>query len=368
LHKKLLIVAAISSRPYVAAAVEAGFEVVAIDAFADVDTLQMAKKTFQVDVTNGQFEHKQLLNVLGGLDLYECAGFCYGAGFEVDPEVLNEIGKVLPVVGNKAETVRASKDPQLFSVLCETQDMDYPQTVFKKPNVVDGWLMKTAGASGGMHVRPLTSESLETGNVYYQKLQAGVPISCLFLANGKRAKIIGYNEQWCSPAVDFPYRYGGAVSHAEVGESTKAIIEIFVNDITKKLDLRGINSCDFVLEGTQLFALEINPRLSATLDLYPAKKGSLFEAHVKASLEGDLQDVEVDEISKAHHIIYATKKINIANMDWPTWVSDIPQANSKIEIGMPVCTVTAVASSSADAKRMVMERATECLAKLAQKN
>ena len=220
-----------------AAAVGAGFEVVAIDAFADVDTLQMAKKTFQVNVINGQFEHKQILSILGKLDLHECTGFCYGAGFEANPDVLNEIGKMLPVIGNKAEIVKASKDPQFFSALCEAQDMDYPQTVFKKPDVVDGWLMKTTGASGGMHVRPLTSESLEVENVYYQKFQGGVPISCLFLANGKRARVIGYNEQWCSSTVDSPYRYGGAVSHAEVGESSKAIIEGFVNDMTQKFGL-----------------------------------------------------------------------------------------------------------------------------------
>ncbi len=352
-----------------AAALEGGFEVVAIDAFADVDTSQMAKKTFQVNVINGQFEHKQILSVLGKLDLHECTGFCYGAGFETNPDVLNEIGKVLHVIGNKAEIVRASKDPHLFSALCEAQDMDYPQTVFKKPEVVDGWLMKTTGASGGMHVRPLTTESLEVDNVYYQKFQRGVPISCLFLANGKRAKVIGYNEQWCSSTVDSPYRYGGAVSHAEVGESSKAVIEGFVNGMTQNLGLRGINSCDFVLDDTHLFALEINPRLSATLDLYHARKGNLFEAHLKASLGGDLQAFDVDETSKAHHIIYAGQKIHIpSNVDWPVWVCDIPQANSKIEIGMPICTVTAEASIAADARRIVMERATECLAMLAQKN
>jgi len=374
LASNTLILAAISSRAYVKAAVEAGFEVIAIDAFADVDTKKLAKITFQANIKNGQFEPAQILNILDQINLDEYAGFCYGAGFEANPGALDEISKLIPIIGNTAKTVRDSKDPEFFCALCDALSMAYPQTLFEKPGfgklgVIDGWLIKTIGASGGTHVRHLTSESLEMDNVYYQQFQTGVPISCLFLANGKSAQIIGYNEQWCSQTDDSPYRYGGAVSHAEMSESSKEVIEDFVNGITQKLGLRGVNSCDFILNEDQVFALEINPRLSATLDLYHARKGNLFEAHVKASLGGDLQAFDVDETSKAHHIIYAAQKIYIAsNMDWSAWVCDIPQANSKIETGMPICTVTAAASSAADAKRMVMERATECLAKLAQKN
>lgn len=366
MHKKFLIVAAISSRPYVTAAIEAGFDVVAIDAFADVDTLQMAKKAFQVDVINGQFELKQILNVLGQLDLHECAGFCYGAGFELEPEILTEINKWILVIGNTAEAVKDCKNPQVFFEYCAEFKMLYPEISFEYPNSEKGWVVKSIGASGGAHIRPLSSlDSMSAGNVYYQKIQTGKPVSCLFLANGKNASIIGYNEQWCAPEESAPYRYGGAVSHAEIDNRSKEIIEVFVQAIVTKLGLRGINSCDFIFEGDQVFALEINPRLSATLDLYRTEKSDLFAAHMGASLGGRMQSLEIEKVPKAHQVIYAKQKTSISNhTEWPSWVCDIPQAGSIIETGMPICTVVAKAPTAAEAKQVVMKRAIDCVAGL----
>ena len=67
--KQTIIIAAISSRVYVQAAFEAGFDVIAIDAFADVDTQAKCKQLFQVDVQNGQFDAQQLITTLNKIDL-----------------------------------------------------------------------------------------------------------------------------------------------------------------------------------------------------------------------------------------------------------------------------------------------------------
>jgi uncharacterized protein len=67
--KSTIIIAAISSRIYVQAAVDAGFDVIAIDAFCDVDTQQLAKQVLKVPVNNGQFDAEMLLNNLKKIDL-----------------------------------------------------------------------------------------------------------------------------------------------------------------------------------------------------------------------------------------------------------------------------------------------------------
>ncbi len=360
LASKSLIIAAISSRAYVKAAVEAGFEVVAIDAFADVDTAKLAQKTFQVALKDGQFELQSILDVLRD---YSCAGFCYGAGFEAAPNVLVEISKRIPVVGNSVETVKNCKNPQYFFALCDALNMPYPETAFERPVNTEGWLSKSIGASGGVHIRPASQQSLP--NIYFQKVQHGTPVSCLFLADAKSAQTIGYNEQWCSPTDDYPYRYGGAVCYADISESCKKVIESFIHAITPKLGLRGINSCDFIVQDDQVFALEINPRLSATLDLYRAKAGNLFAAHVNASL-GHLQKLpKLDDAAKAHQVIYAEQKTHIGNkMEWPGWVCDIPQPNTVIEAGMPICTVMAEAASAAEARQIVIKRTIDCTVRL----
>ena len=69
----------------------------------------------------------------------------------------------------------------------------------------------------------------------------------------------------------------------------------------------------------------------------------------------------VEKQAKAMHIVYANKTANMptkvpANMDWPDWVCDIPQPNSEIAAGAPICTVLADARSAKLARKKVMQR------------
>ena len=371
---KTIVIAAISCRAYVRAAVDAGFEVIALDAFADVDTKTLAKKVIQIDVKNGQFDAEQLLSALTELTLgllksVDCIGFAYGAGFEAQPELLNKIERILPVIGNYSEVIAQCKQPQAFFALCDLLEMPYPPTLFYKPNNTLGWLQKKVGASGGAHIKtlfpinlePITSQAINDGlkpEVYYQQKQEGTPISCLFLADGINALILGFNEQWCSPTLLFPYRFGGAVSHTTISAISMHKLAEFITAITKKLGLKGLNSCDCIVQNDDVFMLEINPRLSATVDLYQAKRGNLFAAHV-ASCLGPLAEWPVAEKqSRAMQVIYANQIAKVPpDMDWPEWVCDIPQPNSVIPMGMPICSVMAEARTAKLAKQKVLQRA-----------
>ena len=359
--KPKLIIAALSSRAYVKAAVQAGFEVVAIDIFCDMDTQKIAHQTHQVALSENGFDAKQLLTTLASLDLSTFTGFCYGAGFEAQPELLTAIAKYLPVFGNNEEAVRHVKNPQMFQALCHAFEMATPPTLFKRPRSSIGWLSKVVGASGGWHIKALLPLELSPNKVlYYQQIVLGTPISCLFLADGIHAEVIGFSEQWCAPSMLHPYRYGGAVSHAEVSAPCKLQIEAFIRAMTYKLTLRGINSADFIVDGNRVYALEINPRLSATLDLYSAKRGDFFVAHI-AACQAQLTDwPKVKNTSRAHHIIYTSKIAHVpSDMDWPEWVSDIPQPNTILAADLPLCTVIAEAHTARLAKQKVLERAAD---------
>ncbi len=362
-RKQKIIIAAISSRAFVNAAVNAGFRVLALDAFCDVDTQKLAFETYQISAGDNGFNAAELLKILDELkekvDLSEFSGFCYGAGFEAQPQLLLEVEKRLPVLGNHAETLRHCKNPQFFLELCNAFEMRVPKTTFKRPSRTLGWVSKQLGASGGAHIKPLLPLDLPNPTpVYYQQITEGTPISCLFLADGVHAEVIGFSEQWCAPTTISPYRYGGAVSHASLSQNCKKTITEFIRGISFKLGLRGINSVDFLVDGDDIFALEINPRLSATLDLYTAKHGNFFASHIEAC-QVQLRDwPSASGNSHAHQIIYAKQVTKVPrNVDWPNWVCDIPQPNSTIAAGAPICTVTAEARAAWQAKQVVQERA-----------
>ena len=360
--KQWIIVAAISSRAYLQAAIYAGFEVIAIDTFADVDTQKYAKQVLQLPIKNGQFEADAFIKVLQKIDLKKCIGLCYGAGFELQPNFLTEIAKLIPIIGNAPQAVQSCKNPHILAEFCKFNQFAIPTIAFSRPTNTIGWLQKQIGGSGGAHIKAVSPLEIAINqNVYYQKIQAGTPYSCLFLADEKNAQVIGFNEQWCHASAVLPYRFGGAVSHADLSENVKATITEFIAKATLFFGLKGINSCDFLLHENKVYMLEVNPRLSASLQLYSAKKGDLFAAHLQACAGELKQWPTVEKQAKAMHIIYANKAAHVTakvptNMDWPDWVCDIPQPDSEIAAGEPICTVLADARIAKLARKKVMQR------------
>jgi predicted ATP-grasp superfamily ATP-dependent carboligase len=109
--------------------------------------------------------------------------------------------------------------------------------------------------------------------------------------------------------------------------------------------LVGCNSLDFLLEDDRPAVLEVNPRPSATMDLYDRDwRDGLFDAHVRAC-RGSLPKVFRPMRGKpvrAHAIVYAGVRLRIApDTEFAAWCSDIPRSGSDVQIDAPVCTVHA---------------------------
>ena len=357
--KPKVIIAAIACRPYVEAAVACGYKVVAIDAFVDIEVSDLAESCYQLELSHGQLNMQQLMQVINGLDLNQFIGFCYGAGFEKKPEMLTKINTLLPVIGNLEQAVSRCKAPNDFFSVCGHLQVPYPKVLFSQLSNKDGWLRKEIGASGGSHIKRLTDvQTTQTDAFYYQQFQAGEAVSCLFIANENGVQVIGFNEQLISQANARPFRYSGAVSHVAMSDVAKANFEHYVGTLSKAIGLVGINSCDAICDGDDIYILEINPRLSATMSLYEGCQ--LFEQHM-AAVAGEVVVVNQGcKRSHAEQIIYAERAVVIkGDIIWPKWINDRPKAGSLIEEGMPVCTVVAEAETAEHVKRLVNERAVE---------
>ena len=198
-----------------------------------------------------------------------------------------------------------------------------------------------------------------TVDQYFQQYIEGRPVSLLFLAHGDAIEVIGFNELWLNPKVDQPFRYGGAVSNIELEQGIQQQLIDAATKLTYKLGLLGLNSLDAVINVDIAYVLEINPRLSATFDLYEA---DLFKRHVQAIKK---QTVKASFISQkksaqAQAIVYAIEDTIIElSFHWPEWVTDIPVMKYSaitIKSGEPICSVLASAKDAETAKQLVMAR------------
>lgn len=371
------------------AAKRAGYIVTAIDAFADQHTVELADITMVVDYDQHGFNADALLRAISKLDVSQYLGCVYGSGFEAQPELLQKIAGIMPLLGNTAETVRAVKTSFDFFAALTQCHIAHPDVYDALPDVshADGYLRKFAGGCGGSHITVASSEDAELGiNQYYQQRVAGRSVSLLFIADSQNIAVVGFNEQWLSPAAVTQFRYGGAVSRINLAPAIQLQLIDAAHKLTRTFGLLGLNSLDAVVQDGIAYVLEINPRLSATIDLYddlydvdmnPAdlpekEETNLLDWHVKLSLEkqklghGPHMSRAFKPCKakpcKAHAIVYATADIAIAaRFEWPSWVTDNPCPDTQHETigifaGQPVCSVLAYAEFADEARQLAQAR------------
>lgn len=337
------------------AAAQAGYSVAAFDIFNDVDTRRCCFYSTQVKFVDGRFDADDLLCSLDACDLTG-ATVVYGSGLEEQPEVLAQIAGKFRLLGNPADVVAEIKKPQRFFQLLDRHGIPHPETTFDAPVDMAGWLSKSAGGSGGTHIR---RDYARSGG-YFQREITGLPVSVLFLADGKEIAVVGYNEQWLVPTATMPFRYGGAVGNVDLPGETKVAMAEAARKITAAVGLRGLNSMDFLLGEQGPMALEINPRLSASFELYDMP--DLLEMHMRACM-GQLTQLSGSvQGSKACLIQYAGDNVVVPDTTvWPDWAVDLPPAGSRICAGEPLCSVLASAENAVQAKALVFARARQLM-------
>lgn len=390
INQSILIIA-LSARPFVAAAKRAGYVVTAIDAFADRQTVELADTTIIVDVGYYGFNAEALLNAVSKLDASQYLGFVYGSGFEAQPALLQKVADIIPLIGNAPATVRAVKNASDFFAALTRCDIAHPRVCDTLPasHHQDVYLRKFTAGCGGTHIKmAVSADAVLDVNHYYQQHIDGRAISLLFIANSKEIEVVGFNEQWLSPSAIMPFRYGGAVSRIVLAQAIQQQLISAAKKLTLEFGLLGLNSLDAIVRDDVAYVLEINPRLSATVDLYAAdinqanmKKAGLYESdeinlldwhvqvnlkssNLKRSISPGIGALNVSTPSKAHAIVYAASDMAVsATFEWPSWVVDNPHHATqhkmmKILAGEPVCTVLAHAEHADEAKQLAHSRVT----------
>jgi predicted ATP-grasp superfamily ATP-dependent carboligase len=259
--------------------------------------------------------------------------------------------------------VAAVKDPGAFATLCRDCEIAHPATSASPPHEPTGWLAKRKGGAGGGHIVRAETRTRASGDYYFQRATPGVPVSALFLADGRRATMLGLSTQWASPTARRPYRYGGAVRPAALAPAVADKLVSAMQRLMQAIPLVGLNSADFLVDGDEFRLLEINPRPGATLDMFEPAEGSLFALHV-AACEGRLSDAppRLDGACAAA-IVYAESDIVASPAtEWPDWTADRPVPGTAIKAGEPLCTVKATAATAVAAKARVDERLVKVLA------
>lgn len=333
-HPNYLLIIAGSGRMLAEAALKIGLKVLVIDLYADLDTREYALEVWRVSSLAIDHVAPVLDDVVGR---YRVRQVVYGSGLEPYPETLDYLDRRMTVLGNSPAVFRSLQNKvEFFTVLADMR-IPFPQVSFVAPDDADyDWLIKPMQGQGGLGICRHYHEATDKG-VYWQKFQAGTPESVLFLADTRRARVVGFNTQFnVKLSAGLEFVFSGLINHSILSRRQKSLLSGWLNRCVRAFALKGLNSLDFMHDGEQMHVLEINPRPPASMQLYE----DLLTLHI-AACRGSLPEALPRQNGfTGFRVVYANKDLRIPDdFIWPDWALNRPEAGAGCRAGQPVCSV-----------------------------
>jgi predicted ATP-grasp superfamily ATP-dependent carboligase len=258
------------------------------------------------------------------------------------------------------------------------------------------WLLKPVLSGGGRRVRVWQPGRRVPRGCYLQEFVDGTPGSIVFVAARGRAVPIGVSRQLAGEDAfgTAGFQYCGNIL-APSGDAQFARDRLLVRRaaqlaraIAEEFDLVGVNGVDFVARDGVPYAIEVNPRWTASMELVERAYGlSVFAAHAAACVNGVLPASGDFDLGKARRGVQASARPSSSRSGHrgdvvtgrsdrapatdhrpPTtdhWIRDVPHPREKIAAGRPVCTVLAAGRDALACHAALVERAGRICADLA---
>jgi len=343
----ILIVGA-SARAAAFSAARAGFRPRCLDLFADADLAALCPAArFDPDHDRDAHDLERLAAASG------CDAWLYVGSMEARPDLVERISRVVPLLGVGADVLRQIRDPWVVADVLRGHGLATPalRRVADGTPTVGHWLAKSTATAGGLGARR-GDDPGDVPSTHFQEFIAGPTFSGLFVAAGGRARLVGTARQF--PGVPgAPFLYRGGVAPWPVSERATSELRRVGEALAARFGLIGLFGVDFVLADDRPWVLEVNPRYTASVELFEyVYRRAIMRDHVRACVEGDV-GVEAGSggsgVAAGKRVVYARRRLTFPAIAPPPLgdgfrapsFADVPRAGATIEAGGPVLTVLA---------------------------
>ena len=199
---------------------------------------------------------------------------------------------------------------------------------------------KAAGRGGGRGVGRWAGGRLRADEIL-QRHVAGLSCSAVAIADGHDAVVLGLTEQLHRGR----YEWTGNVTPPRLPAAELAELEgrfrAVCGEVASRFGVRGAFGVDGIWDGRELWVLEVNPRPTASLELFEA---GAFAAHVRGARGVSVLTSGAPtppRCAKVKLVLFADRDLRAPDPEW--WpaglVRDIPHRDELIRRGSPVCTL-----------------------------
>ncbi|MCH2212920.1 MAG: ATP-grasp domain-containing protein [Fuerstiella sp.] len=359
-----VILAGASVRSLAESAVAAGLTPCCVDMFGDAD-LQLTLRNRGCATARRIEQFSSIPGVIE--DLSSDIPLIWTGGLENHPQVLRCLADQRPVYGVTVDHLQRFRSPPGLKSLVQGSGCDVPDIVVHSADrhrrTEEGdWLVKPKYGSGGVNIRRFDPGCQIGRNEYRQRCVTGLSVSALYHCQDGITHMLGT----CIQITGEPelggtgFQFCGTVGPVQLPVQTRAILRR-VGQRISEAGIGGIFGADFVVNAADVWLIEVNPRITASHELYDFGRDSLsvLQRHL-AAYSGDQircttrsQDI-IRNQAVARLIVYLRRDRVVTDTDVnrllrfrrffdhqrsrQSWLADIPSIG-RLSAGTPFCSV-----------------------------
>ena len=301
----------------------------------------------------------------------EWSDVAVAGGLENRPALLRLLARRGRLLGSPPRAVAAVRDPAILFPFLRSAGLPHAPIALEAPRRAPGqrWLLKRRRSAGGGGVRPAPPGARRRPGEHFQRWIDGRAGSAAFVAwRDGTAALLGVTEA-LGPG-EMPgapeFRYAGNLlgpSGALLGAAAMRQLDRAASLLTRRFGLLGLNGFDFIVDRGVPRLIEVNPRWTASMELYEEESGlNLFDLHLAALAGGASHGVRTRAAGAprflAKGILYATGQVTAPEPSRleALGARDRPRAGERFLPGQPVCTLLAEGSDRQDCLRVLRSR------------
>ena len=344
--RERVLIVGVSTRALAESASRAGYACRSVDAFGDLDQKARVDNLGLHPDLGRRYSAAAVVAAAAGLQADSTA---YVANLENHPGPVAVLARGRRLLGNSPGSLARARDFAALAAAAARAGVRAPRVVAPREAARGGrWLRKPARGGGGSGVvdwRP--GQPVGAGDLVQERID-GLLASMAFVADGRRARVLGFARGLAGdPALGGRgYRYCGSLYPLRLEARLAGRLEALAQAATRAFELVGVNGLDFVVRDGEAFVLELNPRYTASMELVERGCGtSVFELH-RAACQGALPGPEPapprEVLGKG--VLWARRDLVVG--DTRGWlarddVRDVPAPGQRIRRGHPVCSLFA---------------------------
>ncbi len=365
-NQPLLILGA-SGRAAARAALAANLDPTVIDLFADYDTKLLAEASHQAP------REGYPGNLLSLAQAVPPMPWIMVGGLENHPELITQLARQRRFWGIDPQHLPEVRDLTRLQKHLAHCNWAMPETTTAADPTANpqDWLMK-GPSSGGLGVRKATAHDCRNPcppGVVRQRFIPGTVYSAQYCSSATNCQLMGITQQfvgesWLNAP---PLQYCGNLVQPNHSPGFVANLQALGTALSRRCHLLGLWGMDFILtEQREVFALEVNPRYTAAMEILEAVIGVPFlQAHRLTCTNATLR---MPPYPDAQH--YAMKAIyytpeTLQLPEHTPWaelmqdgcnLADLPQPESVVPAGAPLLTILAKAKTQDELQERFLQQ------------